>query len=273
LPFIDDIGGTIRGYRIFTACRTVNDKIFRLEDHLDRLYSSASSIHMMPPMKREKLRDLLSRVVEKNRESGFRNDLLVDILFSGGLEGSSMAQSGKGAHLYIAVQELVPPCPEAYEKGVALATFTHQRLYPDVKLLNYIGAVIGHQTVVPVHNAFDVLFTCPPDGKFILEGSTFSVFFVNRHGEIRTPPLDGRILGSITRRVLFDIAAKTKEFTIHEAEISTDELSLFPEAFLASTTRNVVPISRIDSNVVGSGVPGPVTRNVMRLIEEYVHSY
>jgi branched-chain amino acid aminotransferase len=273
LPFIDDISGTIRGYRIFTACRTVKDKIFRLEDHLDRLYYSASAIHMMPPLKREQLRELLYKVVEKNRESGFPGDLVIDVVFSGGLAGTTMVQSGTGAHLYIAVQALVPPAPESYEKGVALATFAHQRLCADVKLLNYIGAVLAHQTVVPMQNAFDVLFTCPQDGKTILEGSTFSVFFVNGHGDIRTPPLDGRILGSITRRVLFDLAAESKEFTIREEQVSLDELSLFQEAFLTSTTRNVVPIVRIDSEMVGAGVPGPVTRKVMGLVEDYVNNY
>jgi branched-subunit amino acid aminotransferase/4-amino-4-deoxychorismate lyase len=184
-----------------------------------------------------------------------------------------MVQSGSGAHLYIAVEKLVPPPSEAYEKGVALATFAHQRLCPDVKLLNYIGAVIAHQTVVPAQNAFDVLFTCPPDGKTILEGSTFSVFFVNGNGEIRTPPLDGRILGSVTRRALFDVAAESNGFTIREAEVSLDELSSFPEAFLASTTRNAVPIVRIDSRVIGAGVPGPVTKKVMKLLDDYVSSY
>jgi branched-chain amino acid aminotransferase len=273
LPFIDDISGTIRGYRIFTACRTVKGKIFRLEDHLDRLYYSASAIHMIPPLKREQLRELLHQLVEKNREAGFQVDLVIDVVFSGGLAGTTMVQSGDGAHLYIAVQELAPPTPEAYEKGVALATFAHQRLCADVKLLNYIGAILAHQTVVPAQNAFDVLFTCPQDGKTILEGSTFSVFFVNGHGDIRTPPLDGRILGSVTRRVLFDIATDSKEFTLREEQVSLDELSLFHEAFLTSTTRNVVPIVRIDSEMVGAGVPGPVTRKVMGLVERYVNSY
>jgi branched-subunit amino acid aminotransferase/4-amino-4-deoxychorismate lyase len=273
MPFIDDISGTIRGYRIFTACRTVNGKIFRLEDHLDRLYYSASSIHMMPPLNREQLREVLDKVVQRNREEGVSDDLVIDVVFSGGLAGTTMVQSGTGAHLYIAVDKLVPPPPEAYEKGVVLATFAHQRLCPDVKLLNYIGAVIAHQTAVPAQSAFDVLFTCPPNGKTILEGSTFSVFFVNGNGEVRTPPLDGRILGSITRRVLFDVAAETREFVIRETEISMDELSSFSEAFLASTTRNVVPIVRIDSQVLGAGVPGPVTRKVMRLVEDYVNNY
>jgi branched-subunit amino acid aminotransferase/4-amino-4-deoxychorismate lyase len=273
LPFIDDISGTIRGYRIFTACRTVRDKIFRLEDHLDRLYYSASSIYMTPPLKREELAELLDRIVQENRKMDFKDDLLIDVIFSGGLAGSSMVQSGAGAHLYVAVQGLIPPPLEAYEKGVALATLTHQRLCPDVKLLNYIGAILAHQTVVPQHKAFEVLFLYPPDGRTILEGSTFTIFFVNSRGEVVTPPLDGRILDSVTRRVLFEILAQDKEIPVREAEITLDDLSLFPEAFLASTTRNVVPVVRIDWQMVGDGAPGPVTRRIMRAMEDYIASY
>lgn len=273
LPFIDDISGTIRGYRIFTACRTVKEKIFRLHDHLDRLYYSASTIHMIPPVERSQLGELLTRVVQENRAMGFNEDLLIDVVFSGGLAGSSMVQSGMGAHLYVAVQKLVPPPPEAYEKGVALATFVHQRLCPDVKLLNYIGAILAHQTVVPRHDAFEVLFLYPPDAKTILEGSTFTIFFVNRDGEILTPPLDGRILDSITRRVLFEVVAQNPDTPVRETEIGLDELSSFPEAFLASTTRNVVPVVRIDGETVGGGAPGPVTRKVMQLMDDYIAGY
>ena len=70
LPFLDDISGTIRGYRIFTACRTIRGKIFRLEDHLERLYHSAAGIYMKPPLSRDKLRQLLAALLEENRNAG-----------------------------------------------------------------------------------------------------------------------------------------------------------------------------------------------------------
>ena len=180
LPFVDDIGGTIRGYRVFTACRTCREKIFRLDDHLDRLYNSAASIHMKPPMDRESLRELLREAVVQNRSAGLTDDLLIDIIFSGGLAGATMKQSGRGALLYLAIQRLDPPPPEAYEKGMVLATHLHQRIYADVKLLNYVGAILAHQTVVPQFNADDVVFVHPSDRQTILEGSTFTVFFVMR---------------------------------------------------------------------------------------------
>lgn len=267
------MSGTIRGYRVFTACRTYREKIFRLEDHLDRLYTSASLIHMKPPLGRDHLRELLQETVQKNRAANVTRDLLMDIVFSGGLAGATMKQSGRGAFLYIAVQGLEPPPPEAYEKGLALATHPHQRIYADVKLLNYVGAILAHQTVVPQFEADDVVFIHPSDHQTILEGSTFTVFFVNAAGELLTPPLDGRILDSITRRVVLELLRPRHEFTVREVPVYVDQIPSFREAFLVSTSRNVVPVTRIDATVIGNGKPGPLTRAIMDAFQEYLASY
>jgi branched-chain amino acid aminotransferase len=244
-----------------------------LEDHLDRLYNSAAGIHMTPPMSRDRLRPLLVEIVEKNLQAGYSDPLLVDVLFSGGLEGSTMKKSASGAHLYVAVQKMEPPPPELYQNGVGLAAFTHQRMLPDVKLLNYVGAILAHQLVVPQHDAYDVVFLCPTDGRTILEGSTFTVFFVDAEGVIRTPPLDGRILDSVTRRVVLEIIAKEPRLSLKEAPIGVDAVSSFAEAFLVSTTRNVLPVVRIDGTMIGNGSPGPVTQQLMRAFDDYIDSY
>ncbi len=273
LPYWDDISGTIRGYRIFTACRTVDRKIFRLQDHLDRLYKSAKAIYMIPPMSRNELETLLSELILKNEPNAGDSDLLIDVIFSGGLEGASMKQSGAGAHLYVAVQKMVPPTPEAYRDGVTLATYSHQRMFPGVKLLNYIGAIMAHQTVVPEYGAYDTLFLCPEDKDTILEGSTFTIFFVNSAGKIVTPPLDGRILESVTRRVIFELLTPLKEFGLKEGQIKFSQLDDFSECFLASTTRNILPVTRLDNHVIGDGKPGPVTLKAMKVLQDFVDSY
>lgn len=272
-PFEDDIGGTIRGYRVFTACRTVNDKVFRMEDHLERLYNSASAVYMQPPMTKSDLKVLLQEVVRRNLELGSDIDMHLEIVFSGGLLGSTMKQSGRGAHLYIAVHQLAPPPAEMYQKGVALATYPHRRLMPDIKLLNYIGAIVANQTVVPEHDAYDVLFIDPSDDKTVLEGSTFTVFFVDSEGRIVTPPLDGRILDSITRKVIIEILRQLPEFIVLERQVGADELSHFSEAFLVSTTRGVLPVTRVDRIIIGQGVPGPITGRVMSALQDYLSAY
>lgn len=273
LPYLDDISGTIRGYRIFTACRTVNQKIYRLQDHLDRLYNSAKAIYMIPPLSRVDLEVLLAELVAKNQSMSAGSDLLLDIIFSGGLEGATMKQSGSGAHLYVAVQKMVPPTPQDYRDGVALATFSHQRMLPGVKLLNYIGAIIAHQTVVPSRNAYDTLFLCPDDKDTVLEGSTFTIFFVKPSGEIVTPPLDGRILESVTRKVIFELLGSLSDFSLQEDYIKFSDVANFSECFMASTTRNILPVNRLDDHLVGDGKPGVVTKRAMQVLQNYVDNY
>ncbi len=273
LPYWDDISGTIRGYRIFTACRTINNRIFRLEDHLDRLYNSAKAIYMTPPMSRQELSAILCELITSNQHLSEGSDILLDIIFSGGLEGATMKQSGQGAHLYVAVQKMVPPTLEAYRDGVALATYPHQRMFPGVKLLNYIGAIMAHQTVVPQKKAYDTLFLCPEDDNTILEGSTFTIFFVNSRKQIVTPPLDGRILESVTRKVIFELLGPLSEFGLHEAQIKFSELDSFSECFMASTTRNILPVTRLDDQFIGNGKPGPLTIRAMEVLQDYVNNY
>lgn len=273
MPFWDDVSGVVRGYRIFTACRTVNGKIFRLEDHLDRLYTSSERIFMKPPMEREKISGLLEEVIEKNNSASPGKDFLVQIIFSGGLEGDSMKQSGKGAHLYVAVKNLNTPTKDQIENGVALATFPHQRIYPGVKLMNYIGAIVAHHTTVVEHDAIDTLFIDPMDNSTILEGSTFSIFFVNKPGELITPPLDGRILDSVTRRVVLELTANIPEFRVKEDTIRISDLAQMKESFIASTTRSVLPVKRIDNHIIASGAPGPVTMRLHKVFNEYMNNY
>ena len=272
-PFLDDISGTIRGYRVFTACRTTNGKVFRLEDHLQRLYRSAEAIHMQPPMPPDDLRKLLNGIVHKNLEEYPATELHIEVIFSGGLLDNTMRKSNKGAHLYVAVQALVKPGRDEYENGVALATFPHQRMLPDVKLLNYVGAVVAFQTVVPDRDAYDVLFVDPHDRRTILEGSTFTIFFVDTDGGVLTPPMDGRILDSITRRAIIEQLQPDTGFKVRETPITLDRVAEMSEAFLASTTRNVLAVTRIDDTILGDGRPGPVTGGVAKLFQSYFESY
>jgi branched-chain amino acid aminotransferase len=237
------------------------------------VYTSATIIHMKPPMDRESLRNLLIDAVARNRAAGLSDDLLIDIIFSGGLAGSTMKQSGRGGFLYLAIQRLEPPPPEVYERGMVLATHLHQRIYADVKLLNYIGAILAHQTVVPQFEADDVVFVHPADRQTILEGSTFTLFFVNEAGEVVTPPLDGRILDSITRRVVLELLNPRPEFTVREVPVYLNQLPSFREAFLVSTSRDVMPVTRIDATVIADGRPGPVTRAIMNAFRAYQASY
>jgi branched-chain amino acid aminotransferase len=162
----------------------------------------------------------------------------------------------------------VPP-PECYEAGVG-SDFPYQGCIGRAVELWGPFWHIKRQCRLKMRK---VLFVFPQDQKTILEGSTFTIFFVDAEGDILTPPLDGRILDSITRRVVFEIIAERPEITIREVPVSLDQLRSFSEAFLASTTRNLLPVVRIDDNLIGNGRPGPRTHVLMGLFQDYLNAY
>jgi len=269
LPLLDDIIGTVRGYRIFTACRTIKGKVFHLNDHIRRLSSSAREIRMSLPCTLKELREIIQETIERNKK--FSGDLLLEIIFSGGPASSNgVAPAGQTA-LYILTLPFKSPPDWWYEKGISLATYPYQRQWPKVKLLNYVGAVIAHQTVVKRYRAQEALFVSPKDNQTILEGTTFN-FFVVKNNKIMTPALDGNILAGITRGVVIKLAKK-EGLGVAEQKIRIKDLEIADEAFLTSSTRNATPVVRVNNTKIGSGRPGKITLQFKKLFEEYLEKY
>lgn len=262
LPLLSDLTGTIRGYRIFTACKTVNGRVFCLNEHIKRLSSSAKQILMKLPYGSRELKEIVQKVVERNKR--FKKDLLLEIICSGGPASSNgIVPEGKSA-IYILVLPLKMPPSWWYEKGISLATYPYQRQWPEVKTLNYIGAVIAHKTNVKKFKAQEALFISPEDKETILEGTTFN-FFIVKHKTLITPPLDGRILSGITRAVVIKLAKRTK-VKVMESNFKLKDLKNADEAFLTSSTRNIVPVIRVDNIKIGSGSPGETTLKLSQLL-------
>ena len=126
---------------------------------------------------------------------------------------------------------------------------------------------------MPEHDAYEVLFVDPSDSQTILEGSTFTIFFVDSKDLVITPPLDGRILDSVTRRVVLEILAEGSPGPVLEEPVRMDRLSEMRECFIVSTTRAVLPVRAIDETVIGEGRPGPVTHSIMKAFADYMANY
>jgi branched-chain amino acid aminotransferase len=270
LPIKRDTIGTFRGYRIFTACRTLGDKIFHLDSHIDRLIDSAKAIHMNLPHNKNQLREIIQKTAAKNRQKS-NQDILLEIMYSGGQAASNGVAPAGSAVLYIVVFELKTPPARWYKQGMSLATYPYQRQWTHVKLLNYVGGVIAHQTVVKKFEADEALFISPDERQIILEGTTFN-FFIVRNGAVITHPLDGKILAGITRKVTLDLA-RQQLIDIKEDYFSYNDLKSADQAFITSSTRNIVPVTRIDNLKIGNGKPGEITKKLGEIFDEYQRNY
>jgi branched-chain amino acid aminotransferase len=268
-PVETDILGTLRGARVFTSCRTVKNRVFHLDDHLNRVTQNAKDLGLRVELTHSEITRAIVETLLRNRH--LNQDLLLLIILSGGTaDASGMVASGP-ALLYIKVSPLTEPSPEWVASGVALALFAHQRPFAHIKVLNYVGSLMAHQTVVKEYNAYAPLFVTETGDPEWLEGSTFNVFAVQK-GVLITPPLDGQILNGVTRSIILKLAEENG-IAVQERPVLVSEIPTLDECFITSTTRGALPVTRIDQTQIGAGVPGPVTQTLIKAYTQYVSHY
>jgi len=244
----------VRGYQVFTFFRTMNMKPIFLDDHLDRIFSNALSMHMEVPFSKEALKQKVFQTLEHNKSS--LNELNIMILFAGttALKYSPLS-TDQPIDLYIIISP-VKEYSQEYLSGVSLGLFEYARNMGEVKApFTYFGGILGEHQLVKTKKYDEILFT---DQGLILEGSTFS-FFAVKGTKIITPPTDGKILESVTRKNVIQSCLDGFEF--EERPILVEEISSFDEAFITSANRGVVPVLKIDGSLISSSV-GSVTSSI-----------
>lgn len=235
-----------RGYGIFDFLKTVNRKPVFMEDHLDRFYFSASEMHLKPEVKRDQLKKQILALIEKNglNYSGIK------ITLTGGY--SPDGYSIEKPNLLITQEELAPPTG-AFEKGIRLVTNEHQRQLPHVKSLDYLYGIYIKPFVLE-HGADEVLYHHKGE---VTECPRANFFIVTQSNDIITPAKN--VLRGITRKKILTFSQLV---SIREGLITLRDLENAKEAFITSTTKNVLPVLQIDGRPVGNGKPGEITTKV-----------
>jgi branched-chain amino acid aminotransferase len=255
--------GLLYGDGIFEGIRAYHGRIFRLKEHIDRLYRSAKAILLTVPMSPA---DLTQAVVETCRENGVRDGYIRLVVTRGvGTLGLNPNRCHNPSVIIIAGKIQLYP-QEFYEKGMEIITVPtvrnlHSALNPAIKSLNYLNNILakieansaGCEEAILL-NAEGFVAECTGDNLFIVQ-----------EGELQTPPLSAGALYGITRRVVLDLAAQAGVKT-HEMNLTRYDLFNADECFLTGTGAEVVPVVKIDGRVIGSGKPGPLTQ---KLVTEY----
>lgn len=270
MPVDQDDLGTLRGIRFFTSCRVIRNGVFRLDDHVDRLFHCASRLFLTMPLDRNGLKALINECISKNESQlGVDGMANMKVIISGGKsDGSGFMPSG-AAHVYI-LMSLLPPYSNL--KGldaVKLGTFPYQRDWPDIKFTCYIGGYMGHRHAVTEKGAHLPLFVTPDDHRFMLEGSTFN-FFAVKKGTVLTYPTDGRILPGITRKVVLEVC-DARKVPISETPLRLNDIKDCDEAFITSSTRDILPVSQVNDHRFGAA-PGPVTARLADYVKNIIYS-
>jgi D-alanine transaminase/branched-chain amino acid aminotransferase len=235
-----------RGYGIFDFFKTLGGKPIFLEDHLDRFFHSAGQMRLDIGKSRDELRVIIDELQRANGipDSGIR------ITLTGGYspDGYSLARP----NLVITQQPLQVIVSEEMPRSMRLISWPHQRQMADVKTIDYLMA-IWLQPQIRDSGADDVLYY--RDG-FISECPRSNFFIVTPNDTVVTPYR--HILKGITRLKVLEIAAS--RYRVEQRDLHVDELKTAKEAFITSTTKQVVPVVQVDQQIIGGGASGEIAR-------------
>ena len=245
-----------RGYGIFDFLKTVGGKPIFLEDHLDRFYSSAEQMRLNVKQNRSQLTESLYALIEKNKlfESGIR------ITLTGGYspDGFNIASESN-----IIITQVDFVINRNFEKSIGIMTYDYQRQFASAKTLDYLKA-IWLQPIMKERGDDDILYH---DNGMLRECPRANFFMVNEKNEILTSK--SNILKGVTRKHILKFGSQN--FKMDERELTMDDLRHAKEAFISSTTKNILPVTKIDGRILSEGKPGPITRALMEEFDRYVY--
>jgi branched-chain amino acid aminotransferase len=236
----------LRAYSVFESLRTYDRRPFHLDEHLTRLYRSAQLIDLEIPYSREQITTVVHEVIERNTYK----HATIRVFVTGGETEDSILPSGKPV-LVVLITPLGERDMQRFATGSRVITTHLQRIMPEAKTNNYVAAVRALKEAAR-RNASDALFV--NEQGHVLE-ATRSNFFIFR-GDILVTPRQGILIG-VTRNVVLDLARG--RFPIEERPILLDELAQASEAFITSSSKEILPVVQIDDLVIGDGRPGPHT--------------
>ena len=242
---INDVA-VLRGYSAFEALRTYNQRPFHLDEHLTRLYRSAELIELEIPWTREYIAAIINEVIRRNNYK----HAAIRILVTGGESEDSILPIGKPL-LAVLISQLPERDMQRFAQGYKLITTAFQRTAPEAKTTNYLVAIRALKEAAR-RNATDALFVNKQD--HVLE-ATRSNFFIFR-GDTLVTPGKGILMG-ITRNVVLKLARG--RFHIEERPILLEELAQADEAFITSSSKEIMPVVQIDDVTIGKGESGPLT--------------
>lgn len=251
--------GFLYGDGVFEGIRAYNGRVFRLQEHLDRLYDSARTIDLKVPVPKEEMAGIILEVLRRNKLSnGYIRPLVTRGVGDLGLDPRKCPI----ASVIVIAVEWGAMYGDLYEKGLKAITVSVRRnpaeaLPPNVKSLNYLNNILGK--IEANYKGGDEAIFFDTNG-YMSEGSGDNIFIV-KNGIIFTPPTLNNLRG-ITRAVVLEIA-KSHGLTLVEQNLGYYDMYSADEVFVTGTAAEVAPIVLIDGRAIGTGKPGPVTRQLM----------
>jgi len=258
--------GLLYGDGVFEGIRAYNGIVFKLKEHIDRLYKSAHPIFLKIPLTKAELTEAVLKTLKKNKLT----NAYIRLVVTRGIGdlGLDPRKCPKPTIIIITEPLLQLHSAEKVENGIStiitwvkrnpVDTTTHE-----MKSLNYLNSILGK---IEANNTGADEAICLDKTGYVCEGVGENIFIV-RDGKLLTPPLSSGALDGITRALIIRLAKKLG-IEVIERNITPNELFTADEVFFTGTAAEVAPIREVNKRVIGTGKPGPVTKRLMREFEK-----
>lgn len=253
--------GFLYGDGVFEGMRSYGGRVFRLTQHLERLWASAKAIWLAIPMSQEAMAQAVYQTLQIN---GIQ-DGYIRLVVTRGAGALGLDPNKCSDPQVVIIADHIQLYPrEMYEKGLEIITASTIRnhsaaLSPRIKSLNYLNNILAKIEGLQAGcvealmlNAKGEVAECTGDNIFIV-----------RKGTLMTPPIDAGILEGITREAVIELA-QADGLPVQQIALTRHDLFIADECFLTGTAAEIIPVVKLDSRVIGSGQPGPITRQLMQ---------
>lgn len=253
--------GLLYGDGVFEGLRSYGGKVFRLEEHVERLYDSAKAIWLTIPMSEAEMSAAINDTVRAND----LQDGYIRVIVTRGAGSLGLDPNKCTSPQVIIIADTISLYPaELYEKGLAIVTVSVMRmnpaaLNPRIKSLNYLNNILAKIEGLQA-GCIEALML---NHKGEIAECTGDNIFLVRKGVLYTPPIDAGILEGVTRDAVIDLAREAG-IEVREIPLTKHDVYIADEVFLTGTAAEVIPVVKVDSRTIGAGKPGPMTLDLKK---------
>lgn len=257
--------GLLYGDGVFEGLRVYEGKLFKLSQHLRRLYDSAKAIWLQIPITQTEMADAVYQTVQ---QSGL-TDGYVRLIVTRGAGTLGLDPNRTSNPQVIVIADKISLYPEEYyENGLDIVTASTIRnhpgaLSPQIKSLNYLNNILAKIECLKA-GCLEALML---NHKGEVAECTADNIFIVRDGKVLTPPSDAGILEGVTRDTVIELCHEA-DIPVAEKTLTRHDVYVADECFMTGTAAEVIPVVRIDSRQIGDARPGPITKELMTRFRE-----
>lgn len=262
--------GFLYGDGVFEGIRSYSGRVFKLEEHIDRLFHSAKAIYLDIGMTKDAVIEAVTATVAANQ----LEDSYIRLVVSRGPGDLGLDPAKCPAPTVLIIASALQLYPrQLYEAGMRLSSVAIRRgapdsLNPNIKSLNYMTSILA-KVEANLRGVPEVVMMNA--AGYVTEGTGDNIFIV-RDGVLMTPPTWVGILNGITRKTVMELAAQ-EGISVKEEVFTLFDLYGADECFLTGTAAEVIPAVEVDSRPIGTGLRGPVTEKLQAMFHEYARTH